>query len=87
MIFLLLTQISEAMDIRTRKGLLKAVAGKVGKRMDALVIPLELLSCVSQTEFSDKKDYIMWQKRQVSPLSLYPILFNFPILLLKSRYM
>nr|KAJ0224595.1 hypothetical protein LSAT_V11C100042470 [Lactuca sativa] len=46
------------------------MGGKVGKRMDALMITLELLSCVSRTEFSDKKDYIRWQKRQVSTFSL-----------------
>lgn len=56
------------MDIRTRQGLLNALAGKVGKRMDALLIPLELLSCISRTEFSDKKAYIRWQKRQVNTI-------------------
>ncbi|XP_042757958.2 protein unc-13 homolog [Lactuca sativa] len=56
------------MDIRTRQGLLNAMAGKVGKRMDALLIPIELLSCVSRTEFSDKKAYIRWQKRQLNML-------------------
>ncbi|CAI9264124.1 unnamed protein product [Lactuca saligna] len=61
-------EISEAMDIRTRQGLLNAMAGKVGKRMDALLIPLELLSCVSRTEFSDKKAYIRWQKGQLNML-------------------
>ncbi|KAK6233595.1 hypothetical protein QUC31_006001 [Theobroma cacao] len=61
--------ISEAMDIRTRQGLLNALAGKVGKRMDALLIPLELLSCISRTEFSDKKAYIRWQKRQLNMLA------------------
>ncbi|XP_052625681.1 protein unc-13 homolog [Lactuca sativa] len=55
------------MDIRTRQGLLKSMAGKVGKRMDALLIPLELLSCVSRTEFSDKKAYIRWQKNKSVP--------------------
>jgi hypothetical protein len=54
------------MDIRTRQGLLNALVGKVGKRMDTLLIPLELLCCVSRTEFSDKKAFIRWQKRQVS---------------------
>ncbi|KAK4746957.1 hypothetical protein SAY87_025994 [Trapa incisa] len=58
-------EISEAMDIRTRKGLLNALVGKVGKRMDTLLIPLELLCCISRTEFSDKKAYIKWQKRQL----------------------
>ncbi|GMI90437.1 proton ATPase translocation control 1 [Hibiscus trionum] len=62
-------EISEAMDIRTRQGLLNALSGKVGKRMDTLLIPLELLSCISRTEFSDKKAYIRWQKRQLNMLA------------------
>lgn len=61
-------EVSEAMDIRTRQGLLNALAGKVGKRMDNLLVPLELLSCVSRTEFSDKKAYLRWQKRQLNIL-------------------
>lgn len=52
-----------------RQGLLNALVGKVGKRMDTLLIPLELLCCISRTEFSDKKAYIRWQKRQVIYLS------------------
>jgi hypothetical protein len=62
-------EISEAMDIRTRQGLLNALAGKVGKRMDSLLVPLELLCCVSRTEFSDKKAYLRWQKRQLNMLA------------------
>ncbi|KAA8519264.1 hypothetical protein F0562_013520 [Nyssa sinensis] len=61
-------EIPEAMDIRTRQGLLNALVGKVGKRMDTLLIPLELLCCISRTEFSDKKAYIRWQKRQLNML-------------------
>ncbi|XP_010097920.2 uncharacterized protein LOC21392690 [Morus notabilis] len=61
-------EISEAMDIRTRQGLLNALSGKVGKRMDALLVPLELLCCISRSEFSDKKAYIRWQKRQLNIL-------------------
>uniref|UniRef100_A0A803MMX6 Uncharacterized protein n=1 Tax=Chenopodium quinoa TaxID=63459 RepID=A0A803MMX6_CHEQI len=61
-------EISEAMDIRTRQGLLNALAGKAGKRMDTLLVPLELLCCISRTEFPDKKAYIRWQKRQLNML-------------------
>ncbi|KAK4835776.1 hypothetical protein QYF36_014424 [Acer negundo] len=61
-------EISEAMDIRTRQGLLNALIGKVGKRMDTLLVPLELLCCIARTEFSDKKTYIRWQKRQLNML-------------------
>lgn len=61
-------EISEAMDIRTRQGLLNALVGKVGKRMDTVLIPLELLCCISRSEFPDKKAYIKWQKRQLNML-------------------
>ncbi|KAF6140426.1 hypothetical protein GIB67_030507 [Kingdonia uniflora] len=61
-------EISEAMDTRTRQGLLHALVGKSGKRMDTLLVPLELLSCISRTEFSDKKAYMRWQKRQLNML-------------------
>lgn len=61
-------EISESMDIRTRRGLLNALVGKVGKRMDNLLVPLELLCCVSRTEFSDMKAYLRWQKRQLNIL-------------------
>ncbi|TQE10261.1 hypothetical protein C1H46_004100 [Malus baccata] len=69
-------EISEAMDIRTRQGLLNALAGKVGKRMDTILVPLELLCCISRTEFSDKKAYIRWQNRQLNILE--EGLLNFP---------
>ncbi|KAI4332955.1 hypothetical protein L6164_017820 [Bauhinia variegata] len=61
-------EISDSMDIRTRQGLLNALVGKVGKRMDTLLVPLELLCCVSRSEFSDKKAFIRWQKRQLKLL-------------------
>lgn len=61
-------EISEGMDIRTRQGLLNAMAGKIGKRMDTLLVPLELLCCISRNEFPDKKAYIRWQKRQLNML-------------------
>ncbi|GLJ39640.1 hypothetical protein SUGI_0810350 [Cryptomeria japonica] len=61
-------EISEAVDVRTREGLIHAAAGRVGKRMDSLLIPLELLCTTSQTDFSDKKSYLRWQKRQLNML-------------------
>ncbi|KAF3624685.1 putative transcription factor HBP-1b(c1)-like [Capsicum annuum] len=71
-------EISEAMDVRTRLGLLNAMVGKVGKRMDTILIPLELLCCISRTEFSDKKSYIKWQKRQLNLLE--EGLINHPVI-------
>lgn len=75
------------MDIRTRQGLLNALVGKVGKRMDTLLIPLELLCCISRTEFSDKKAYIRWQKRQVSAVSfLVFFFFGFGLQAISANY-
>ncbi|KAH9619977.1 hypothetical protein KSS87_023532, partial [Heliosperma pusillum] len=71
-------EISEAMDIRTRQGLLNALVGKAGKRMDTILVPLELLCCISRTEFSDKKAYIRWQKRQLNMLE--EGLINHPVI-------
>uniref|UniRef100_A0ACD5UMF5 Uncharacterized protein n=1 Tax=Avena sativa TaxID=4498 RepID=A0ACD5UMF5_AVESA len=61
-------EITESMDIRTRQGLLNSMVGKVGKRMDNLLIPLELLCCISRAEFSNMKAYLRWQKRQLNML-------------------
>ncbi|XP_058079105.1 protein unc-13 homolog [Magnolia sinica] len=61
-------EISETMDTRARQGLLHALVGREGKRMDTLLVPLELLRCVSRTEFSDKRAYLRWQKRQLNLL-------------------
>ncbi|KAK1293553.1 hypothetical protein QJS10_CPB17g01665 [Acorus calamus] len=63
-----LARSKKAVDIRTRQGLLHALVGKTGKRMDSLLVPLELLCCVSRTEFSDKKAFLRWQKRQLNIL-------------------
>ncbi|XP_074280580.1 protein unc-13 homolog [Silene latifolia] len=71
-------EISEAMDIRTRQGLLNALVGKAGKRMDTILVPLELLCCISRTEFPDKKAYIRWQKRQLNMLE--EGLINHPVI-------
>ncbi|XP_031485081.1 protein unc-13 homolog isoform X2 [Nymphaea colorata] len=61
-------EISDAMDVRTRQGFLHALNGRIGKRMDTLLVPLELLCCISQADFSDKKSYLKWQKRQFNVL-------------------
>lgn len=62
-------EISESMDIRTREGLINALTEKGGKRMDTLLIPLELLCCISQAEFSNEEEFRKWQKRQLNMLA------------------
>jgi len=60
------------MDIRTRQALLNAIDGRAGKRMDMLLVPLELLCYISCSEFPDEKAYTRWKTRQVTfpPLAL-----------------
>lgn len=62
-------QVSGVSDRRTREAILHASAGRVGKRMDTLLVPLELLSAVPHSAFPDKIQYIRWSKRQVSSYS------------------
>lgn len=69
-------EISEGMDRLTRSGLLNASAGRVGKRMDTLLVPLELLCTVSRVDFPDRKAYLRWEKRQVNMLE--EGLLNYP---------
>ncbi|KAI5083096.1 hypothetical protein GOP47_0002839 [Adiantum capillus-veneris] len=69
-------EISEGMDRLTRSGLLNASAGRVGKRMDTLLVPLELLCTVSRIDFPDRKAYVRWEKRQVNMLE--EGLLNYP---------
>eukprot|EP01018_Ginkgo_biloba_P012594 Gb_03723 [translate_table: standard] len=69
-------EISEVMDRRTREGLLLAASGRVSKRMDTLLIPLELLCSISHAEFPDKRSYLRWQKRQLRVLE--EGLLNYP---------
>lgn len=61
-------EISKSMDRRTREALLRAATGKVGKRMDTLLIPLEFLFVVSPNDFEDMKEYYRWRKRQLNLL-------------------
>ncbi|KAG0604223.1 hypothetical protein M758_10G154400 [Ceratodon purpureus] len=61
-------EISGVSDRRTREAILHASAGRVGKRMDTLLVPLELLSAVPHSAFPDKIQYIRWSKRQMNLL-------------------
>lgn len=75
-------EISEGMDRLTRGGLLNASAGRVGKRMDTLLVPLELLCTVSRIDFPDRKAYLRWEKRQVNMLE--EGLLNYPAIHLEA---
>ncbi|XP_024518311.1 uncharacterized protein LOC9639299 [Selaginella moellendorffii] len=60
-------EISERRDGRIRKALSRA-AEHSGNRLEALLVPLELLANLSSSDFSNSQEYRKWQKRQLTVL-------------------
>ncbi|EFJ38010.1 hypothetical protein SELMODRAFT_402753 [Selaginella moellendorffii] len=56
-------QISEENDKRTTDALFHASSGRLGKRTDSLLVPLELLCNTKREIFPDGTTYLNWQKR------------------------
>ncbi|RDX61180.1 hypothetical protein CR513_60613, partial [Mucuna pruriens] len=61
-------RVSEAMDSRVRRALLRISAGQVGRRIESVVVPLELLQQLKATDFTDHQEYDEWQKRTLKVL-------------------
>ncbi|KAF9617980.1 hypothetical protein IFM89_039273 [Coptis chinensis] len=61
-------KISESTDSRIRRGLLRISAGQLGKRIESMVLPLELLQQFKSSEFLDNQEYEAWQKRNLKIL-------------------
>ncbi|CAL9152086.1 unnamed protein product [Musa hybrid cultivar] len=60
--------ISEQLDARIRRGLLRIAAANLGKRMESMVLPLELLQQFKSSDFPDQQEYICWQTRNLKVL-------------------
>ncbi|WOG92628.1 hypothetical protein DCAR_0311901 [Daucus carota subsp. sativus] len=56
-------RISEEFDSRVRRALLRITAGQLGRRMESLVLPLELLQQLKASDFSSVREYEASQKR------------------------
>ncbi|KAE9587055.1 hypothetical protein Lalb_Chr23g0269631 [Lupinus albus] len=61
-------RVSEAMDSRVRRALLRISAGQVGRRIESMVVPLELLQQLKVSDFVDEQEYDEWQKRTLKVL-------------------
>ncbi|KAL1291094.1 hypothetical protein HN51_059638 [Arachis hypogaea] len=61
-------RVSEAMDSRVRRALLRISAGQVGRRIESVVVPLELLQQLKSSDFTDQQEYEEWQKRTLKVL-------------------
>ncbi|KAI7987285.1 hypothetical protein LOK49_LG13G02379 [Camellia lanceoleosa] len=58
-------RVSETTDSRIRRALLRIAAGQVGKRVESMVLPLELLQQYKSSDFTDQVEYEAWQKRNL----------------------
>ncbi|KAL3498496.1 hypothetical protein ACH5RR_041228 [Cinchona calisaya] len=58
-------RVSDSVDTRTRRALLRVAAGQVGRRIESMVLPLELLQQFKSSDFTDQEEYDAWQKRNL----------------------
>ncbi|KAJ4825086.1 hypothetical protein Tsubulata_035201 [Turnera subulata] len=61
-------RVSETVDSRIRRALLRISAGQVGRRIESVVLPLELLQQLKLSDFTDQQEYEAWQKRTLRVL-------------------
>eukprot|EP00252_Welwitschia_mirabilis_P018278 TRINITY_DN4060_c0_g1_i1.p1 TRINITY_DN4060_c0_g1~~TRINITY_DN4060_c0_g1_i1.p1 ORF type:complete len:963 (-),score=237.41 TRINITY_DN4060_c0_g1_i1:241-3129(-) len=60
--------VSEQTDARVRRALLRISAGQLGKRVENLVLPLELLQQFRPSDFPNPEEYQSWLKRNLKIL-------------------
>ncbi|CBI20849.3 unnamed protein product, partial [Vitis vinifera] len=61
-------RVSEDTDSRIRRALLRIAASQVGRRIESMVLPLELLQQFKSSDFTDQQEYEAWQKRNLKIL-------------------
>ncbi|XVF35436.1 hypothetical protein REPUB_Repub18cG0145700 [Reevesia pubescens] len=61
-------RIPETVDSRVRRALLRIGGGLVGRRIESVVLPLELLQQLKQSDFTDQQEYDAWHKRNLKVL-------------------
>ncbi|KAF5458981.1 hypothetical protein F2P56_022973 [Juglans regia] len=61
-------RVSEQTDSRIRIAILKIVAGQVGRRIESVVLPLELLQQFKSSDFPSQQEYEAWQRRNLKVL-------------------
>ncbi|GJW39485.1 mammalian uncoordinated homology 13 protein [Tanacetum coccineum] len=61
-------KVSDGIDNRLRKTLMRTLVGQTGRRANTIILPLELFRQLKLTEFEDANEYHVWQKRQLKIL-------------------
>ncbi|KAJ0090299.1 hypothetical protein Patl1_12928 [Pistacia atlantica] len=60
--------VSDTVDSRVRRALLRISAAQVGRKIESTVLPLELLQQLKVSDFTDQHEYDAWQKRTLKLL-------------------
>ncbi|XP_052621797.1 protein unc-13 homolog [Lactuca sativa] len=63
-------KISDEIDCRVRPALLKIASELVGRRIESIVLPVELLHQFKASDFQTQHEYNEWQRRQLKILEL-----------------
>ncbi|KAI3771447.1 hypothetical protein L6452_02611 [Arctium lappa] len=61
-------RISEQVDSRVRRALLRIAAGQLGRRIESIVLPVELLQQFKSSDFPTQREYQVWQRRNLRVL-------------------
>ncbi|XWS17318.1 hypothetical protein CRYUN_Cryun33cG0057000 [Craigia yunnanensis] len=70
--------VSEQTDSRVRRALLRVAATQLGRRIESVVLPLEMLQQLKPSDFPNQGEYEAWQRRNLKLLEagllLHPLL-------------
>ncbi|XP_020682323.1 protein unc-13 homolog [Dendrobium catenatum] len=69
--------VSEQTDSRIRRGLLRISASQLGRRVESIVLPLELLQQFKASDFPDLQEYETWRSRNLKVLEAGLLLHPF----------
>ncbi|XVE98107.1 hypothetical protein REPUB_Repub03eG0076800 [Reevesia pubescens] len=71
-------RVSEQTDSRVRRALLRVAAAQLGRRIESIVLPLEMLQQLKPSDFPNQGEYEAWQRRNLKLLEagllLHPLL-------------
>uniref|UniRef100_A0A2P2KFQ2 Uncharacterized protein MANES_16G110800 n=1 Tax=Rhizophora mucronata TaxID=61149 RepID=A0A2P2KFQ2_RHIMU len=58
-------RVSGQTDSRIRRALLRVAAGQLGRRIESMVLPLELLQQIKSSDFPNQQEYEPWRRRNL----------------------
>ncbi|XP_021723576.1 uncharacterized protein LOC110690962 [Chenopodium quinoa] len=61
-------KVSEQTDSRVRRAFLRIAAGQLGRRLESIVVPLELLQQLKPSDFPNQQEFETFQKRNLKLL-------------------